>query len=65
MYKVYNGNLLYHGCMPLTEEGEFLPVNIYGTEYQGKELYDILEKYVRKAFFATDKKQREMGRDIL
>ncbi len=65
LYKVYNGNLLYHGCMPLTAEGEFQEVNVYGTVYSGKKLYDVLESYVRKAFFATDEEEREKGADIL
>ena len=51
MYKVYNGNLLFHGCIPMEEDGSFAKVNIYGKEYSGKALFDILETYVRKAFF--------------
>lgn len=50
MYKVYNGNLLFHGCIPMEEDGSFAKVNIYGKEYSGKALFDILETYVRKAF---------------
>ena len=65
IYKVYNNNLLYHGCVPLTEEGDFLPVNIYGTMYSGKALYDILEVYIRKAFSSLDEEEREKGRDIM
>ena len=47
LYKVYNGNLLYHGCVPLNEDGTFTEVDIYGEKYSGKELYDVLEHYVR------------------
>lgn len=65
LYKVYNGNLLYHGCVPLEEDGTFKRVEVYGEEYQGRELYDTLETYVRKAFFAIDEEEREKGRDIL
>lgn len=65
IYKVFNGNLLYHGCMPLDENGDFLAVNIYGTKYRGKALYDILEKYVRQAFFSKDPVKKEKGCDIL
>lgn len=65
MYKIYNDNLLYHGCMPLTKEGTFLPVNVYGEEYSGKALYDVLEKYVRQAFFSKDEQKRKKGRDIM
>ena len=38
LYTVYNGNLLYHGCMPLTEDGQFKEVDVYGKKYKGKEL---------------------------
>lgn len=65
MYKVYNGNLLYHGCIPMNEDGSFTKVNIYGKEYNGKALYDVLESYVRKAFFSTDPKEREKGQDMI
>lgn len=65
MYMVFNNNLMYHGCVPLDEKGEFRKVSIYGKKYSGKALYDELEKYVRKAFFAVDEAEREKGRDIL
>ena len=65
MYKIYNGNLLYHGCVPMNEDGRFAKVNIYGKYYSGKELYDVLESYVRKAFFSLDKEEREKGRDMM
>lgn len=65
MYKVFNSNLLYHGCMPLDENGDFAKVNIFGTEYKGKALYDILDNYARKGYFSNDEEERQKGRDIL
>lgn len=65
LYKVFNDNLLYHGCIPLDEDGEFLEVDIYGTKYKGKALYDALDTHVRKAYFALDAAEKERGRDIL
>lgn len=65
LYKVYNNNLLYHGCVPLNEDGTFKVVNIYGKEYSGKGLYEVLESYVRKGFRSIDKAERERGKDIL
>lgn len=65
MYKVYNGNLLFHGCIPMEEDGSFAKVNIYGKEYSGKALFDILETYVRKAFFSDDRLERQKGSDIM
>lgn len=65
LYKVYNNNLLYHGCVPLDEKGKLKEVEVFGKKYRGRELYDVLESYVRKGFFALDKKERQDGRDIM
>ena len=65
LYKIHNRNLLYHGCIPLNEDGSFKEVDIYGKVYKGKALYDVLETYVRKAFVAIDKEEKEKGKDIL
>ena len=65
LYKVYNNNLLYHGCVPLNADGSLKSVRIYGHSYKGKSLYEILESYVRKGFHALDQKERERGRDMM
>jgi fructose-1,6-bisphosphatase-3 len=65
LYKVYNGNLLYHGCVPLTEDGDFLPVRVFGKEYCGRRLYDVLEAYARAGYYATDPVEKEKGIAIL
>lgn len=65
MYRLYNGNLLYHGCVPMDEKGNFTKVNVFGKEYSGKALYDVLESYVRKAFFSKDAEEKEKGMDII
>lgn len=66
MYKVYNSNLLYHGCVPMDEEGNFLKVKLFGKEYQGKALYDALDNYARKGFYATHHSEdKARGEDIL
>ena len=54
LYKVYNSNLLYHGCMPMDGEGNFLSVDVDGKDYQGKRLYDILDNYARKGYYAKN-----------
>lgn len=65
LYKVYNGNLLYHGCVPLNADGSFKKVQIYGHTYQGKALYEVLESYVRKGFYALDPLEKERGKDMM
>ena len=65
LYKVYNDNLLYHGCVPLDEDGNLKETEVYGKKYRGRELYDTLDAYVRKGFFALDRNEREDGKDIM
>ena len=65
LYTVYNGNLLFHGSIPLNEDGTFREVQIYGKSYKGKELYDVLETYVRRAFYSVGKEEQKKGRDIM
>ncbi|MCM1113400.1 MAG: fructose-1,6-bisphosphatase [Muribaculum sp.] len=65
MYKVYNGNLLYHGCVPLNEDGSFQKVEIFGKEYHGKALYDVLEHYARRGYYAKESAERAAGQDII
>ena len=65
LYKVYNSNLLYHGCVPVDEKGNFLKVNIFGKEYSGKALYDVLDHYARKGYYSKDREEAAKGRDII
>lgn len=66
LYKVYNGNLLYHGCVPLEEDGSFSEVEVYGETYSGKALYDVLDHYARKGFYADEDMNEKMkGMDII
>jgi len=65
LYKVHNGNLLYHGCVPMNEDGSFTKVDIFGKKCAGKELYDVLEHYVRKGYYSLDKEEKKKGLDIL
>lgn len=65
LYKVFNGNLLYHGCVPMTEDGNFEEVEIYGQKYCGRKLYDVLESYARKAYYSIEPEEKQKGIDIL
>lgn len=65
LYKRYNSNLLYHGCVPLDKDGKLKEVSIYGKKYKGRKLYDVIEAYVRKGFFAVDEEEREKGKNLM
>jgi len=65
LYKAHNSNLLYHGCVPMDENGNFSKVNVFGTEYSGKQLYDVLDSYARKGYYSQDKEDKLKGQDII
>ena len=65
LYKIYNGNLLYHGCMPLCEDGSFKTVKILGKEYYGKKLYDFIEEYARKGYYSLNQTEKQKGLDMM
>ena len=65
LYLVHNNNLLYHGSVPLNEDGSFASLMIQGVEYKGRELFDTIEKLVRTAYFSTDNDEfKEYGKDL-
>lgn len=65
LYKVYNGNLLFHACVPLNADGTLMETDVYGTKFKGRALYDEMERYVRAAFFDADPVMRKRGRDLM
>ena len=52
LYLVRNNNLLYHGSVPLNEDGTFKPMVINGKSYAGKELFDRVDQLVRNAYYS-------------
>ncbi len=61
LYKCINGNLLFHGCIPMTEDGEFKECTVNGVTKKGKDYMDYLDEQVRKAYFVPDESE-ETGR---
>lgn len=54
LYRCYNGNLLFHGCIPLTAQGEFLEMEFNGRTYSGKSYMDYMDKTARRAYFKRE-----------
>lgn len=65
MYKTINGNLLFHGCIPLDENGRLQSVNIAGTDYSGKALLDKLDEIVNKAYFMQPGEEKDYAADYM
>lgn len=61
LYTVVNGNLLYHGCIPIDAEGNFEKCTVNGVTTSGKAYMDYLDSQVRKAYFSPEESE-ETGR---
>jgi len=42
--------LIFHGCVPVDEEGRSLALEVDGREHSGRELFDALDRVVRRSF---------------
>ncbi len=51
IYKKHNGNLLFHGCIPLNADGSFMEFEVDGKMYKGKDLFDKFDEIIRRAYF--------------
>lgn len=51
VYLKRNGNLLFHGCVPLDENGEFRKVDIFGERYSGKKLFEKCDQICREGYY--------------
>ena len=65
MYLTFNANLLYHGCIPLDEDGNFAKFEIDGSPYSGKALCDNFDRVVRKAYHHRFNRKYETTSDYL
>lgn len=65
MYKIFNSNLMFHGCIPMKENGEFAEMNILGRKYGGQALFDIIDKIVNNAYYEYDKKTLDFDKDFI
>ncbi|MCT8978115.1 fructose-1,6-bisphosphatase [Clostridium sp. CX1] len=66
MYLTYNSNLLFHGCIPLKEDGSFKEVKIGTIKYSGKALLDRIDRVARDSyFFKDDIKLKKYGMDMM
>lgn len=54
MYKCFNSNLLFHGCVPMEEDGEFSKIEVLGESISGKKYFDCIEKIANEAYFGKE-----------
>jgi fructose-1,6-bisphosphatase-3 len=60
MYLVRDYNLIFHGCVPVDESGNFLPLSVDGVEYRGRALFDALSQVVHRAFRHKEQRHVDM-----
>lgn len=66
LYKVFNGNLLFHGCIPMTADGQLLSFSIGGKERKGREFLDYADTAARQAYYhKLGTPERQLGMDFL
>lgn len=54
MYRKINDNLLYHGCIPLDEEGNLCGLNFFGKTLRGRAYLDMVDEVARQAWSEGD-----------
>src|SRR5215207_6097632 len=59
MFQVRDGNLLFHGCLPVDERGEFSDFQLGGERLRGPALLERYEQMAREAFFSSDPNARQ------
>ncbi len=66
LYKCYNSNLLYHGCIPMRADGSFEEMVCDGRPLSGKALMDYISGQIQNAYFLSDDKpQKANARDFM
>ena len=65
MYRYYNKTLMFHGCIPLNEDGTCADVEIYGQHVKARSLFDLCEDMVRQARFSKNQAQKKLGADFM
>ncbi len=66
VYKVTNGNLLYHGAVPMNADGSFAEETFEGKRYSGRALFDYCDERARRGYFAPEgSPARVAGQDFL
>jgi fructose-1,6-bisphosphatase-3 len=65
VYLALNDNLLYHGCIPFTQDGKFDSLELNGKVYSGKSLCDLLDEKLRAAYFNRGEKNNTFNMDMI
>lgn len=53
IYKIFNDNLLMHGCVPMSSFGDFVTVNIEGRELKRKRIFRLCRQDSKRRIFRS------------
>lgn len=59
LYKCFNSNLLFHGCIPMDADGEFSKIELYGHRLSGKAYLDYIESLINKAYMERENRKKD------
>ena len=66
IYLIHDGNLLYHGCIAMNDDGEFRSFNVDGKSFSGKGFLDRVDRLSRQGYFDTDNpSKKQYGMDAM
>ena len=67
LYRIYNGNLLFHGCIPMHEDGSLMRFSLMGCEdLSGRAFLDYADRVARRAYYnKPGSPERQQGMDFL
>lgn len=60
LYTIFNNNLLFHACIPMTEDGGFQDVDFLGKKLNGKAYLDAVNEAVNKIWINKDNIDKNM-----
>jgi len=66
IYLIHDGNLLYHGCIAMNDDGSFKSFNVDGQGFAGKAFMDRVDRLARQGYFSTaDQEKKQYGMDAM
>jgi fructose-1,6-bisphosphatase-3 len=55
--------VIFHACLPVDEQGDYLPLRIDGADREGPEIFDAFDKVIKRAFRAGAQGAADLDKD--
>lgn len=60
IYLIHDGNLLYHGCIAMNDDGSFKSFIVDGEKFPGKSFMDRVDRLARQGYFSTSNPEQKL-----